>query len=245
MLSQVLGMAAHSSYRIDYYRVMPVHDWTRVPPAVFQDQHLSWLVELSRALGHALPEEYYAMIEHRPSADAPAEALSHEATCDSAPSMPLPPRVSRVVVRYAAGDLPIAVLEIVSPVDKENRQAVERFADESIVALKGGYHLVIIDLLPPGPADPQGIHGEIWHRLGGVYAPPAATLLTLAAYAAPQAASGPVTCHVEPTAVGRRLPDMPLFLDPGYCVNVPLESTYMAAFEGVPKRWKRVIEGQA
>lgn len=38
---------------------------------------------------------------------------------------------------------------------------------------------------------------------------------------------------------------MPLFLDPGHYVNVPLEQTYGGAYEGVPRRWKRVIEGAA
>lgn len=28
-------------------------------------------------------------------------------------------------------------------------------------------------------------------------------------------------------------------------INVPLEATYLGAYEGVPQRWKRVIEGAA
>jgi hypothetical protein len=36
---------------------------------------------------------------------------------------------------------------------------------------------------------------------------------------------------------------MPLFLTPERYVNVPLEETYLGAYEGVPQRWKRVIEG--
>jgi len=64
--------------------------------------------------------------------------------------------------------------------------------------------------------------------------------LTLAAYVS----AGAVTCYVEPTAVGEELIPMPLFLDPGHYVNVPLESTYRAAYEGLPQRWTRVIEGK-
>ncbi len=48
--------------------------------------------------------------------------------------------------------------------------------------------------------------------------------------------------YFEPIGVGAALPDMPLFLTPDYYVNVPLEATYQAAWHGVPKRWKRVIE---
>ncbi|HEX5447140.1 MAG TPA: hypothetical protein VFW87_25210 [Pirellulales bacterium] len=35
---------------------------------------------------------------------------------------------------------------------------------------------------------------------------------------------------------------MPLFLEPGFYVNVPLEATYLAAWRGMPKRWQRVLE---
>jgi hypothetical protein len=35
---------------------------------------------------------------------------------------------------------------------------------------------------------------------------------------------------------------MPLFLDSDHYVTVPLESTYVAAYEGLPDRWKWVLE---
>ncbi len=38
--------------------------------------------------------------------------------------------------------------------------------------------------------------------------------------------------------VGEVLPEMPLFLQPGLYVQVPLEATYQSAFEAVPKRWQ-------
>ncbi len=43
--------------------------------------------------------------------------------------------------------------------------------------------------------------------------------------------------------MGTRLIEMPQFLEPGRYVNVPLEQTYMAAFAGVPQRWKAEIIG--
>ncbi len=56
------------------------------------------------------------------------------------------------------------------------------------------------------------------------------------------ATSGPrKVAHIEPTAVGRPLIDMPLFLTPDAHVNVPLEPTYQAAFRGVPRRWRDVL----
>ena len=62
--------------------------------------------------------------------------------------------------------------------------------------------------------------------------------LTLAAYSA-----GPIkTAYVEPIAVGDVLPEMPLFLDPASSVSIPLEATYQAAWRGVPRRWRSVLE---
>ena len=48
--------------------------------------------------------------------------------------------------------------------------------------------------------------------------------------------------YIEPTAVGRELIDMPLFLSPAIYVNVPLEATYRAAWRGVPRKWREVLE---
>ena len=53
-----------------------------------------------------------------------------------------------------------------------------------------------------------------------------------------------VRTYVQPAAVGSRLPEMPLFLEPNGCMQVPLESTYQAAFAAMPLRWRRVLEPQ-
>ncbi|HEX4795442.1 MAG TPA: DUF4058 family protein [Humisphaera sp.] len=156
-------------------------------------------------------------------------------------AMLLAARRRRLVIRHTTGDRIVALLEIVSPGNKEKRSTLDTFVDKAVGALEEGYHLLVIDILPPGPADPAGMHGAIWQRLGGKFDLPAAKPLTLAAYVS----AGPVTCYVEPTAIGTALIPMPLFLDPGHYVNVPLEATYLSAYEGVPRRWKRVIEGQS
>ena len=50
--------------------------------------------------------------------------------------------------------------------------------------------------------------------------------------------------RVRPVAVGEPLPEMPLFLEPNACVQVPLEATYQTAFAVMPRRWRRVLEPQ-
>jgi len=65
--------------------------------------------------------------------------------------------------------------------------------------------------------------------------------LILAAYESDLA----IRAYVEPVAVGDPLPDMPLFLEPGGCIQVALETTYQTAWDDVPRRWKRVIKGES
>ena len=78
-----------------------------------------------------------------------------------------------------------------------------------------------VDLFPPGPHDPHGMHGEIWQLLDDEpYDAPLDEPLTLASYVAevqPEA-------YLEHTAVGSVLPRMPLFLHPERYTNVPLEA---------------------
>ena len=146
-----------------------------------------------------------------------------------------------LVIRHVSGDRIVALLELVSPGNKASQFALYAFVDKAVVALFRGYHLLIVDLFPPTPRDPQGIHAVIWTELGGArFTLPPNEPLTLAAYSA-----GPVKkAYVETTAVGRTLLEMPLFLEPEIYINVPLEETYTAAYRGVPQRWKRVLEEQ-
>ena len=54
--------------------------------------------------------------------------------------------------------------------------------------------------------------------------------------------AGPrMTAYIEPLAVGDPLTPMPLFLTPSTYVTVPLEETYLAAYCGVPRRWREVL----
>ena len=131
-------------------------------------------------------------------------------------------------------------MEIVPPANKDRPSPVDDLAVKATSALGLGVHLLLIDLLPPGPHDRGGIHGAIWQSLdpeADVYNPPAKTPFTLAAYVA-----GPeVEAHLEPLARGDALPDMPLFLNPERYVNVPLDVTYQAAFQGLPAYWREVL----
>lgn len=145
-----------------------------------------------------------------------------------------------VVIHHVSDDRVIGLIEVVSPGNKSSRHALRAFVEKAAAVLARGCHLLVLDLHAPTPRDPNGIHGAVWEEIADPsYRQPADKPLTLAAYS-----SGLVkTAYVEPIAVGDVLPVMPVFLEPAAYINVPLETTYEAAWRGVPERWRRVLEG--
>jgi hypothetical protein len=245
---------------------MPIHDWTRVTAGTWHDFHLAWIAELRKALnGGLLPPSYYAQAEQIAGPMGPdvLTLQTSESASEGEPDWQTggglavatePPRVRLVdeaemneyvlkrrtlVIRHASGDRIIALIELVWPGNKASQFALRSFVNKAVEALVRGFHLLIVDLFPPSPRDPQGIHPAIWSEFSNSCLElPRDEPLTLAAYSA-----GPVKrAYIEPTAVGRELIEMPLFLEPEIYINVPLEETYMAAYRGVPQRWKRVLE---
>lgn len=131
------------------------------------------------------------------------------------------------------------MIEIVSPGNNSGRKAMQAFVDKAAELIYRQIQLLIVDLHPPGKRDPQGIHGEIWEAVAGEeYQAPADKPFTLASYESYQS----VKAYVIHATVGNALANMPLFLEPGLAVEVPLEATYQAAFDGVARRWRSVLE---
>jgi hypothetical protein len=244
---------------------MPIHDWTRVNAGIFHHFHSAWIVELSNTLNDGLlPSGYYALAEQVTRPLGP-DVLTLQANGKTKPSgatpssqsvalLEKPPKVrviqeseadlyakkaNRIAIRHASDDSIIAIIEILSPGNKSSRHAIDELLDKVWSIIDQGIHLLLIDLFPPTPRDPQGIHALIWGDSASP--PPAGQSLTLAAYHAVL----PRRAYVEPTAVGSILIEMPLLLDEGHYVPVPLDATYQAAWRGVPLRWKAVLEATA
>lgn len=136
-----------------------------------------------------------------------------------------------VAVRHVSGHRLVAVVEIVSPANKDRPRNVEQFVSKIEAFLDAGVHVLLADLLPPGTHDPHGLHGALGHWVDsdGASDWPASEPLTLA-YRAIET----VEAFVEHLAIGGSLPDMPLFFEAARYVNVPLEATYGAAFAAMP-----------
>jgi hypothetical protein len=250
---------------------MPLHDWTRIDAGIFHDFHTAWISEIRKALNDGLlPEGYYALAEQH-AGRAIADVLTlHASPADpkQPPARrPLPPATGGVIladapprtrrrhtvepaalvrrrslaIRHVSGHRLIALIEIASPANKDRPGHVEDFVAKAVSALDVGVHLLLVDLFPPGPHDPSGLHGAVLQRLeqsDEPYDVPAGEPATLASYA-----TGPaVEIFVEHVAVGVPLPETALFLRPDRYINVPLEPAYQAAYDGMPAFWRGVIE---
>lgn len=243
---------------------MPIHDWTRVDPRLFQSFHLSWICSLSNALNQgALPGSHYAMIERKelpplydfadlgpPPTVSPetekanADVVSHVA--DEPPPGRLLQRTSsycyadvanRITIRNADSEV-VSAIEIVVPGNKTTAAALRYFVDRCTTFLRRGIHLLVIDLFPPMQHDPFGIHGAIWQDMVAQseerIAPPTERPRMLAAYSSGEE----LAACIEIRNVGDALTDMPVFLTSKTYVRAPLETTYEKAWSSFPEALK-------
>jgi hypothetical protein len=236
-----------------------------VSAGVFHDFHYSWVLEIKRALKRGLlPEGYYVMAEQiggdlgapdfltlqaTGSEPEAKESLPGTATMTETPPIvqartriPRDPyaRLQRtVVIRHTSDDRIVAMIEVLSRGNKSNRHAIRSFIGKAIAALNGGVHLLLVDVHPPGPRDPNGIHGALLNEIGtedyvlGTNRP-----LTAAAYIS---GAELVDALVNHFAVGEPIPEMPLFLTTENYIRVPLELTYIAAWEDVPPQYQEIL----
>jgi hypothetical protein len=243
---------------------MAIHDWNRAPAGYFHHFHQAWSVAICRALNAGrLPSGYFAMIERTTFGVVPDVVTMNGSSLPRSPRerrgavtlTEAPPRTrfvsqsteeeayaaraNRIAVRDPYEEV-VAIVEIISPGNKSSRHAMKSLVDKAVDQIRQGINLLIIDLLPPTPRDPQGIHPKIWSELADEdFVLPVDKRLTLASYAA----GVPIRAFVEPVAVGDSLPDMPLFLDPVTYVPTPLEESYQVTWRDCPEEFRERITG--
>lgn len=241
---------------------MPMHDWSRVQPGVYHSFHVLWLSAITNRLNAGLlPQGMIAMAEQVIGGPEPDVVTLQEndtpfsvngvnaSTITEALPQPkthfvIPvdveryaTKANRVVVRHSLGRV-VAVVELVSPGNKDSRHSLRSFVQKTVDLLYDNINLLVIDPFPPGSRDPQGIHKAIWDEITDEpFELPADRKLTLAAYQ-----TAPIkTAYVEPLAVGNPIPDMPLFLHNDFYINVPLEETYMATWNVLPQLIRDIV----
>lgn len=239
---------------------MPIHDWTRVRANRFHDFHQGWTIRIRDALNAGLlPSGYFALAEQitgGPEPDVVTLSLPVKPGDSAAGGVAvagMTPRVrvqvqadavryaqkaNRVAVHHPDGVV-VAIIEIVSPGNKDSKNAIRSFARKAVEFLLAGVNLLIVDLFPPTKRDPLGVHKVIWDRIKDEpYELPVGQPLTLASYSA----AGVITGYVQNVGVGDPLPDMPIFLTPTHWVPCPLELTYQTSWAVFPKELKAPLE---
>ena len=241
---------------------MPIHDWTRVPSGLYHHFHQEWSIEIARELNRGrLPRGLSALVEQR-SGPLESDVLTVEsaaglartgldgggATATTEPPVtrlvrrtmqePYARRANRIVVRHHLGRI-VAVIEIVSPGNKDSRLALRNFVEKTIDFLRAGIHVLIMDPFPPTPRDPYGIHKAIWDEIDEEdFTFPAGKDRIVVSYRA----GDERVAYIEPLAVGDALPGMALFLAGDLHVITPLEATYQAAWAASPEALRVAVE---
>ena len=236
---------------------MPVHDWARVDAGLFHHFLQAWTADLCRALNRGLlPAGYSALIEGKVTGAEPdLMAVAGRSGPGDGPSAggggllvsEAPPRVqhvsrptsdagsyagraNRVGIWYKGRQL-VAVIEVVSPGNKDRKSATERFVRKAVDLLVKGVNLLVVDLFPPTAHDPQGVYKLIWDEVRDEpFALPPDKPLVLASCTGEPAP----TAYVQPVGVGDPLPSMPLFLDEQRYIPAPLDATYAQTWEDYP-----------
>ncbi len=242
---------------------MPIHDWTRVDAGLFHDFHQDWTIELRRSLNAGLlPPGFVALTDQRVSGPIPdVLTLNRNPSPAGKPVAngglavaPGPPtarfvieheedtyarRANRIKIQHRHGKV-VAVLEVISPGNKNSQNALRAFVRKTADLIWQGIHVLVVDLFPPSDRDPQGIHKLLWDEFGELpFELPPDKPLTVAAYRA----TPTKVAYVEPVAVGDDLPGLPIFLtdDEDY-IPAPLEATYRASWAAFPADFKGLLE---
>jgi hypothetical protein len=238
---------------------MPIHDWTRLEAGDFHDFRLGWVVLIAAALnGGLLPADCMALVERptgRPIVDTgalQADEPDEDGGIDVATTPPTArvisrlegaayaKRADRVVIRYGRRRV-VAIIEIVSPGNRAGRAMLRSFVERAADIINQGVNLLVVDLFPPTPRDPHGIHKAIWDEFEDEpFEAPPGKPLTVASYLA-----GDVpTAYVESVGFGDPLPSLPIFLSDSETdyIPAPLEATYQEAWAGFPAMLKELIE---
>ena len=237
---------------------MPIHDWTRLEPGDFHHFHQGWVVNLTNELNSGLlPPEYMAMTEQvtgRPIPDFVTLHMSEPKGEAGGIAVAISPptarviaklekvdyarRADRIVIRHGRGKV-VAIIEIVSPGNKSSRNAIRSFVEKTADILGQGVNLLVVDLFPPTPRDPVGIHKAIWDEFEDEpFEPPPGKPLIVASYI-----GGDVpTAYVESIGIGDPLPSLPIILSESRYIPAPLETTNMEAWEVFPAMLKGLID---
>ena len=224
---------------------MPLHDWTNRDG--WEGMHIFWMTAIARSLKATLPPGYRAVIGSSPlvaigvSPVKPDVAVTNGAASSNPSHQSAPSSVHEPDVEVAVATLEedasvqvekegrlIAAVELVSPRNKDRPSAREQYAARYLNYLRGGVHLMLIDV-HRRPLD-VSFGTLIAASLGVTIAvenAPSAVSFRVGAAAAQGGRMLGLWQHA--LVIGEPLPSMPLALGVIEPVQLDLESTYSSA----------------
>lgn len=228
---------------------MPLDDWSRVPHNVFHNFHTGWLWNIARVLNlSVLPQGYVARTEEyvgpyeadvlaletgRRAASSPRPEHAPVPTLTIAPPRFVPRKERRVSVFSAQDERRVAVIEVVSPGNKDSRNRVDWFDRKLVEYVEGGLHLMMIALFPGTGVPPEGFGAIVTRELGATTPLPTAERQVVSLEC--QDEPPEVRVYATELTLGASFPDAPLFLEPGLSVAIPLDPTYAETVGGLPQ----------
>lgn len=225
---------------------MPLHEWTDRPG--WEGMHIFWMTEIARALRAVLPAGYRAVIGASPLVAVGVAPVKPDVAVtngsahppDAAPASPTGPAPEpdvEVAVATLEEDASVqverdgrlvAAVELISPRNKDRPAAREQYAGRYLNYLRGGVHLLLVDVhrRPLGFSFGRSIAEGL-----GLTIPTADAPLAVSYRVGPAAAQGGRLLGVwqQPLTVGDALLTMRLALSADDSVPVDLEPTYSRA----------------
>ncbi len=212
--------------------------------------HSAWAAEIMRLLNRVLPRRYRATVNtslgrqvaadvaefERP--DEPAEAGTNGPGGGVATQTYAPPATTMVLPALFPDDLEVriqdtfdsqrlvAVVELVSPRNKDRPDARRGFAGKCAAYLQRGLGLLVVDTVSDRLAN---LHDELIRLLelpDAFLMPPHTALYAVAYRPAVRGEEEQIDVWALPLAVGELLPELPLALRGARAVPIDLELTY-------------------
>jgi hypothetical protein len=223
---------------------MPLHDWT--DRENFDGFHTYWMTEIARQLRAKLPPGYRAVIGTSPTVSVGGELRHPDVAVTNGSPRPPTPGTARapdaevaVAMSVLDEDLTlqverngrlVAVVELVSPRNKDRPSARDTYATRYLGYLQGGVHLLVVDVhrRPIGFSFPQRIAAELQAELP---APPAPSAVSYRAGGPTPDGGRFLAVWSEPLTVGQPLPEVVLPIAAALDVTINLEASYTLAAE--------------
>jgi hypothetical protein len=215
---------------------MPLLDHFHAPlyPARhWESFHAQWLASIVDILNERLPRHYFAEALVRTGNRIEEDIITFAAFAETEVSMEMPlpanPGIFELqVFNQEGGNRLVAAIEMVSPANKDRPETRRTFATKCASLIYSGVGLMIIDIVTSRLGQ---MHNEFIRLMekGDEYLMPDGPLYAIAYRPYLGRDEGRCEMWPAPLAVGQPLPTLPLPLDRGQYISVPLEATYMEA----------------